>query len=281
MKKLVLFLILLVSVSLVKADIRINEIMYNPEGNDNNKEFVEIFYHSFTNLSDYVIGDGKSNDSLTLLQYFNNSYALIVEEAFNYDNINASVYSVGTTIGNNLGNTEDAVMLFLNNSLIDKVEYSDDKADGNGYSLEYYDNEWYESVELNGTPGKENSVKNHIQQDFSPIEINEFLPDPEGDDNSAMPAGEWIELYNSGNEILDLKGLYFKDSTNHKLSVADTTTLDGTLIDASGYLTIYMNGFTGFLNNEDYEEITLYDLNQYVVDSVSFSTLKSSFERMF
>jgi len=39
----------------VFANIRVNEVMYNPEGTDNNKEFIEIFSYPQTNLSNYLI----------------------------------------------------------------------------------------------------------------------------------------------------------------------------------------------------------------------------------
>ena len=48
----------------------INEIMYNPEGNDNLKEYIEI--SGTNNLSNFTIGDTEQNDSLTLIKFQEN-----------------------------------------------------------------------------------------------------------------------------------------------------------------------------------------------------------------
>ena len=61
----------------------INEIMYNPDGDDNNKEFIEIFSYPAINLSGYIISDGDSNDTLISFYFNNNSnYSLIVEDDY-------------------------------------------------------------------------------------------------------------------------------------------------------------------------------------------------------
>ena len=98
-KRILLIFWLLILSNAVLADILINEIMYNPAGNDNNKEFIEIYSDNYTNLTDYIISDASSNDSLVELYYFDSNYSLIVEDGFNYSNINASIYSAGATIG--------------------------------------------------------------------------------------------------------------------------------------------------------------------------------------
>lgn len=222
MKHLLIMLFILLSTSFVTAEIRINEIMYNPEGNDNNKEFIEIYSDENINLSDYIISDSDSNDTLTLLQYYDSNFYLITEEGFNFSTIEASIYSAGNTIGNDL-NLEDNITIYYNGSIIDTYSYTD--VCESGYSLEYLDGYFYCSFYLNGTPGKQNSNRN---QDYTNIEINEFYPDPLGDDNEPMPEGEFIELYNEGNKDIDLVRLYFKDSANNKVYISDTTTIDGT-----------------------------------------------------
>ena len=263
--RIVLFLILVLCASLVIADIRINEIMYNPDGNDNNNEFIEICSDTSLNLSDFIIMDEATNDSLELLQYYDSDYYLIVEEGFNYSGIEASIYSAGTTIGNNL-NTEDSLFLiYSNGTIIANVSYTDDC--GSGYSLEYFNGSFYCSFYLGGTPGRVNSNKN---QDYSNLIINELFVDPSGDDNAAMPAGEFIEIYNSGEEI-DLIAAYLIDSSNHKLDITDTNVIDGTIIGSGEYLVVYMNGFSGFLNNDNLEEIKFYDPYGNLIDEVSYS----------
>src|SRR3989344_625697 len=81
--KWIIMLILLASC--VEAKL-ITEINYNPEGEDNNFEYIEV--------------------------------------DFNYSGINASIYSAGKTIGNNLNNDFDVVFLKKNGSVEDVAYYS-------------------------------------------------------------------------------------------------------------------------------------------------------------
>ena len=244
--------------------------MYNPEGNDNNKEFIEIYSEENINLSNFIITDSDSNDSLTLLQYYDSVYYLITEEGFNFSDIEASVYSAGAAIGNNL-NTKDSIFLYYDSTLIDNVSYEDICKDG--YSLEYSNGTFYCSIYAGGTPGKANSDRN---KDYSNIIINEFFPDPAGEDNAPMPDGEFIEIYNKGNNETDLAGIYLKDSSNHQIYITDTTTVGGTTIEPKSYLSVYTNEFSGFLNNEGFEEIYLYDPYGNLIDKVTYADSRES-----
>jgi len=147
----------------VFADIKINEIMYNPEGTDNNKEFIELLSSPQINLSDYLISDGDSNDTLTL-DYFNSNsnYSLIVEDDYLIKTNNASVYKIGATIGNGISSTDVIYFYDPNGNLIDSVEINSSIANGNGYSIEHFNNSFYESTVFNGTPGYENSISSGI-----------------------------------------------------------------------------------------------------------------------
>ncbi len=261
-----LLLILTLVAKLTFAEIIINEIMYNAEGNDNNKEFIEIYSDKPINLSDFIIADSSSNDTLTLLQEADSDYYLITEEGFNLSNIESSVYSAGATIGNNL-NAQDTLYLYhKNNTLIQSISYTD--ICGSGRSLEYFNGSFHCSFYDGGTPGRPNSIMN---LDYSNIIINELFPNPQGNDDDLMPNGEFIELYNKENNNTNLAGIYFKDSSNHKIHISDTTTINGTTINSENCLAVYMNGFSGFLNNDGFEEITLYDPDGNIIDKVTYS----------
>ncbi|MFC1753145.1 hypothetical protein ACFL96_07085 [Thermoproteota archaeon] len=141
--------------------IRINEIMYNPEGNDNNKEFIEIYMETPVNLSGWIIADKASEDVLELIQHSESNYALIVESGFDITGINAAVYSAGATIGNNLDNTADEIFFFMPNAtMVASAHYDCSIANNNGKSIEYIDSQWLESIETGGTPGQENTEHN-------------------------------------------------------------------------------------------------------------------------
>ncbi len=136
----------------------LNELFPNPEGDDNNKEFVEILLPQPMNLTGYIIGDEASNDTLIMIQYRETNYSLIIEEGFNYSAINASIYSVGATIGNDLGNTKDSLFLYNTKKLLlDAMTYT---VTTEGKSMEKNATGWFLSQAKNGTPGMENSNMN-------------------------------------------------------------------------------------------------------------------------
>lgn len=159
--------------------LQINELMYNPDGDDNNKEFIEIYDENNVSLSNWVLFDLNSNDTLEEKRFCNCSYSLIVEENFDYSNIsNCSIYSTGATIGDNLDNTEDKISLFkpvdiggeIIFVLIDEIFYNSSiGANGNGYSLELFNNSLRESLVVGGTPALSNSWTSQS----SPTNFNE------------------------------------------------------------------------------------------------------------
>ncbi len=261
--KLIIILILIIPNSL--AFLQINEIMYNPGGNDNNREYIEI--KTNLTLTGFTIQDLSSEDNLELIKYFPSNYSLIIEEGFNHSNINATIYSVGATIGNNLNNIEDIIIIKNNTDIYDVIHYySDWGAENNNLSLCRIDNFWRE---CKSTPGYDNTQKN-ILQTYN-IKINEFLPNPQGYDNANMPEGEWIELINLGN-ITNLENCYFKDLTDHKIIISDTNTYNLTI---NQYQTIYTNGFSGFLNNiieNETEKIQLFDPQHNLLDEITYSS---------
>ncbi|MDP6642370.1 MAG: lamin tail domain-containing protein, partial [Candidatus Nanoarchaeia archaeon] len=265
-KYIILFFFLFIQ--LTSANVVINEIMYNPSSSDNNNEYVELILDSFVNLTGYKIQDLKSEDILVELKSVNNNFALIVEEDFDFSDIEASVYSVGATIGNNLNNDNDVIIIKdQNDTILDTVSYNENwGASGNGKSLCKIPDTtglWKECTKTIG----ENNI---ITTNFSKIEISEFLPNPIGDDNDNLPKGEWIELYNDHEEDKDLSGLELIDSSNKKIIISDTNVEDTTIIKTKDYLTIYMNGFSGLLNNEGLETISLFNSN-VLIDEVSYS----------
>jgi len=277
--------------NLVSAEILINEVMYDPIFSDSYNEWVEIYNggNEEIDLNGWsvcgsLLSSGYINHSNGGL-YLNittvlgpDNYAIITDggtgtEVYNNSNISSNVLAlhVNTTgiCGSSLNNNGDNITLNDNsNNLVDFVFYEDIASEGK--SIEKYEYEWYESLAEGGTPGYENSVIYAFEADFDVLQINEFLPNPPGDDNSPMPNGEWIEIYNSGNVDLDLEGLKLKDNANHEIIISDVRTLSGTVIEAKGYLVVYMNGFSGFLNNGGLEIINLYNIENNLIESVSY-----------
>jgi len=203
MHKLILCFLVLFFLDFVSAAV-INEVMYNPEGNDNNLEYVEIFSDPIINLTGYTIEDAASSDALQLLNYYDSSYVLIVEEGFNYTGINASVYSAGAAIGNNLNNDEDFIIIKdTNNTIIDVMHYySEWGAYDNGNSLCRINNIWQE---CSPTPGLDNSHSiqtNNCDWTISVILNGTVFEDPEfqirvlklnGEGKANLTIDKWIE----------------------------------------------------------------------------------------
>lgn len=126
--------------------IELTEVFYDAEGSDNNKEFVEFLTNK--NLTGWVIADSEANDTLTPVRInVTHPYTLIVEDGFNSSGLACSIYSAGSTIGNNLNNDGDQIVLW-NGSLVLNISYNDTAETGN--SLER-NGSWVEGVP-GGTP---------------------------------------------------------------------------------------------------------------------------------
>lgn len=104
---------------------------------------------------------------------------------------------------------------------------------------------------------------------FDDIVINEFLPNPIGDDAAPMPHGEWIELYNRSDSVTyDLTGWYLTNrDPSHRLDIPT-----GTTIAPYGFAVVYRNGNSDFDLNNDADEIRLYNsegnlIDQHIYDS--------------
>ncbi|MBS3155577.1 lamin tail domain-containing protein [Candidatus Woesearchaeota archaeon] len=261
------YLIILLLICNSVSALNINEIMYNPIGSsDNYKEFVELYSPDLIDLTGYIISDGDFNDTLKKINNFSSNYMLIVEDNYML-NVpeNISLYSAGASIGNGLSDDDIVLLYDKNNSLVDSAQiFSID----DGYSLEFYNGNFYQSLSINGTPGYENDYNEAEVTNYEKIKINEIFPDPYGSDNAEMPDGEFIELYNSGNYDLNLEGLKIKDEANHEIIITNTNTKT-TIIESKDYLTVYMNGFSGLLNNNGFEKIKLF-YGDELLDEISY-----------
>lgn len=245
---------------------QITEIMYDPEGNDNNREYVEFFTNG-TLLSEVTFEDLASSDRVTLVQDFGTPYALLVEEAFNLTDLNITTYTTGATIGNNLNNDRDLVLFRDNESVLDAFFYvgSRDGANNDGHALCRSRDVF---LPCTPTPGIENTLNQTVQEQNYTLRISEFLPDPEGNDRASRPDGEWIELYNYGDVVIDLRSLLLEDARNTTVTISDIHIADPLLAPHS-YGVVYLNG-RSLLNNEGFELVRLATATQ-VLDEVSYS----------
>ena len=276
MKVILLIFFLVVCAELAMADVVINEIMYNPDQcSDSDCEWIELYNsaNESINLSEWKIDGNNFDDSIIEA----NGYVVIARNIGGYNSYYTSVnYTVvdGSFV---LSNSGDIISL-TNGTYTDTLDYSSTwGANGNNYTLEKINpnetntqDNWGTGLIKDGTPGMKNSVYGTGGIDYSVILIDEFLPNPHGDDDAPMPQGEWIELYNSGDRAINLKWAFFKDLFGHTIYITDTTTVDTTIILSNGFLVVYTNGFFGFLNNDGAEELKFYSKDNVLVNEVSY-----------
>ncbi len=109
------------------------------------------------------------------------------------------------------------------------------------------------------------------------IFINEFMADNDGTiPDEANEYDDWIELYNSSEQSVDLSGMYMTDDLNEpdKWQIPS-----GVFISGNGYLIIWADEDTGqgnthadFKLRKDGEEIGIFDSNEDEIDSVVFGS---------
>ncbi|PJE67567.1 hypothetical protein COU95_01710, partial [Candidatus Shapirobacteria bacterium CG10_big_fil_rev_8_21_14_0_10_40_9] len=106
------------------------------------------------------------------------------------------------------------------------------------------------------------------QVDFGVV-LNEFLPNPVGDDKASKPGGEWVKLYNNSPSPKDVSGWVLYDTYDSHVLVIDVSNSDNngnpsdsgeTVVPAGGILTVYRDGDGDFeLNNTGGDTVRLYN----------------------
>ncbi|OGD65853.1 hypothetical protein A2215_00880 [Candidatus Berkelbacteria bacterium RIFOXYA2_FULL_43_10] len=122
---------------------------------------------------------------------------------------------------------------------------------------------------------RETSVSNSFTAGVSSdvdVVLNEFVPNPTGDDDALMPDGEWVELYNKGNWPIDVSGWYIYDIDNNGIEINSSRIVGGnTTIFAKGYLVVFRDAGGSFELTNTADQVKLYD------DIISSGILIDSF----
>ncbi len=137
--------------------LRINEIMYNPEGNEFDFEYLELYTDTQVNVSDYYF-DGitfKFPRNTTI-----NGYVILAntKEDIGPNNDFQDLYnkSANFEFDGSLTNSGETITLYdAQGSIIDMLQYGDDADEG--FSLEFFQQNFIQSLINQGTPGMENS----------------------------------------------------------------------------------------------------------------------------
>ncbi len=146
----------------------INEIMYDPAGTDTGREWVEAYSDgSCENISQWKFFESNINHTLILTQGDEmlclGEYAIITYNSTTflseYGLFNITIFNSTTFSLVNSGE----VLALKNSSLniVDLVNYSNYLfANGSNKSIEKINTSWFESLEIGGTPGRNNTAIN-------------------------------------------------------------------------------------------------------------------------
>lgn len=182
---LIIWLCLVFLIAKSANAIVINEIMYNPDGTDSGREWIELYNDEAfdIDISEWRLYENDINHGLTISQgdlvIPGNGYAVIADNSDNflvdYPDFNEAIIDSAFSLSN-LGE----LICIKDNSLtfIDCVNYSTNwGADGNGKTLERKnpyeestEDNWAESILDKGTPGMKNSVSNTSSEQNSTAE---------------------------------------------------------------------------------------------------------------
>lgn len=252
----------------------ISEIMYHPverlDGRDG--EFVEIFNSQevAADLSGYRLSGAVAFTFPPGTTIAAGGFLVVAGHAADAQAIYGPIPVLGGWTGSlpngrgvlRLHNRAGAVLL--------EVEYADRPpwpvaADGTGHSLvlarpslgEADPAAWGASARIGGSPGAHEPV---VEHPLSAVRINEFLA------RSSAPAGDFIELFNSGREAVDLSGCALSDDPARRKFVLPP----GTRIAPRGFLS-FQEATLGFGLDAAGERIVLFaPAQEWVIDAVRF-----------
>ncbi len=251
-------LLYLPTVDPVAGDLRINEFSpdENPPVGLPETEYVEIYNESDSrlNLSGLRISSGSTSVPVTapdgLLEA--GAYAVITDAEFVQDFLDLGAQNVFTANLPGLTNSRDSIILFYNDEVLSRVDYTtawynDTERDGGGYAIEYTGNGelncgglWRASLDATGgTPGRPNSVTG-MPADVTPPMVTGITTDPEG---ISLTFDELPD--NLGLDLFELEG-----GTLTGLSVEETTVrLSASLETSVAYLLRLLPDFSDCAGN--------------------------------
>ncbi len=173
--------LVLLAICLQANDIRISEVMSNPQGSEYENEFIEIFNASdhVMQINGWVLSDGNGVDTISHLSgpidIQPSRYALIMDPGYNFSlgpylgivNDSLPIYTISTDASfgsGGLSNTAESVVIRSPDSS-STSEMSWVISTENGHSWERVSvssndslSSWLPSLDINGTPGIRNSV---------------------------------------------------------------------------------------------------------------------------
>ena len=166
MKRVLLFLLaFILLISSASAEVIISEIMYDLNGSDTGREWIEIYSADEANLSGWKFYEAETNHRLNLTKGSETftGYAVIADNVNNFLSDNPDFDGVLFDSSFSLKNDNETIA--LKNSTLNitfEITYSSEwGGNGNGRSIQFADDEWCEGIP---TPGEENECQESIEE---------------------------------------------------------------------------------------------------------------------
>jgi len=270
------------------AKIIISEFLLNPEGNDQLGEFIEVYNpgDSVVDLSGWILEDQAGKIKTYSISEGTSLKAGQYKTFYSYET------------GISLNNTGDGVVLKnTRQGIICKTYLSGAVSEGLSCALDE-DGGWQET--MSPTPGEENIIiyavssggedneaKEEEEEDVENIQeeevleydlsdkiiITEVLPNPSGSDNQNS-IYEWIEVYNAGDDSVDLRGWFVDDLPDRGSRMYQIK--ESRIIESGGYLVISSEESKIFFNNSE-DEINIIWPDGAIIDSVEYKKPKEGY----
>jgi hypothetical protein len=244
----------------VAENLRISEIMYHPQDTNNpddpNTEYIELKnigaqtinlnLVKFTNGIDFTFGD---------INLAPNKYILVVKDLNAFTTKYGQGLPIAGTYTGSLDNAGEKIELQdAVGKVIHDFKYSDgwyEITDGIGFSLTVKDPAtipsepnalddkalWRPSANTGGSPGYDDTG---TVPALGSVVINELLA------HSHAAGADWIELYNTTNQTINIGGWFLSDDPDN---LTKYTIAQGTVIGAYGYKMFYEDQNFGNLND--------------------------------
>lgn len=188
--------LVLLAIFIQANDIRISEVMSNPQGSEYENEFIEIFNASnhVIQINGWVLSDGNGEDTISYHsgppQIQPGKYALILDPGYNHDTgpylqflqDSLPIYTISTDgsfgSGGLANGAESVIIRAPDTSQISQMSWVTATQNGHSWelvSISTADSQsiWEESLTFNGTPGLRNSVTRPLYNlSFSNVGLN-------------------------------------------------------------------------------------------------------------
>lgn len=301
--------LVLLAISLQANDIRISEVMSNPQGSEYENEFIEVYNQSdhVMHINGWLLSDGSGVDTLGHLlgpmELQAQGYAIILDPGYVFatgpytplipDSIPVYTISDGSFGSGGLANTSETVMICSpDSSQVSQMSWS--SASENGYSWERVSLDtpdslaiWKQSLVENGSPGFCNSVKAPpynlgIQRVMlSPVQLGEAVEITLTFKNTGENAIEGFSLLifrdENQNDIQDAVEWELSVENPVRIESEDTLDVSVSLFElGSGIHQIEARVFAAGDENRSDDSIRCQVIGSYPMDVVNVSEIMSS-----